>query len=361
MSWAEAKWVRDQVLAAVNENNNSEITTNTVVTITQIPNNQYGYFIKLTDIDGETPLADVIVSGVTDPDTELRTNAKGELKFYSSAASHNVTWSNLPGHLSNDMFPNKLQGYVNDLTSTIVKMDTSNFYGYHVTIKDHDGNPMKNTPVYTSAGGAVFKTTDSNGQIGPFYSTANTQALFVRNGSSDGFYYFNGNASGTKGQVVESEVQCNTALYTGNTAVGETISFKGKNWVVAHRQDNNIYCSGPVSEFKTDEPSQYASVAAQYQTQLGLSDVENILIPDTTIYDVTAKIFTATYEQLNGEWSYFNSNEHRIGYNENNEPQYYFIIGENNKGRYAVYPDGRIVQVPSGDYYFRPSVCLPLA
>lgn len=77
MGWPDAMWLKKQLMGSGNQ----EITTNTVVTITQIPNNQYGFFIKLTDIDGETPLSDVVVTGVTDPSSELRTNAMVNLNF----------------------------------------------------------------------------------------------------------------------------------------------------------------------------------------------------------------------------------------------------------------------------------------
>lgn len=365
MSWAEAMWLKNQLTGG-----SSNITTNTVVTITQIPNNQYGYFIKLTDIDGETPLSDVVVNGVSDPNTELRTNANGELKFYSGQASHNVTWSNLPDHLTNDMFPQKLQGYINDLTSTIVELDVSSFYGYKVTIKDHAGNVMKNTPVYASAGGAVFKTTDANGQIGPFYSTATTQHLFVKNPTSSGYYYYDGNVtSSTKGQVADLEVQCSTALYTGNTTVGSTITFKGKSWIVAHKSGNNIYCSDTVIESKTQfgnnstyAGSTLASVASTFKNSLSFNSVEEALVPNTNVNGVNAKIFVASYDQMNGGWSYFNSNDRRIC-NYNGSPDYYWTSSPDSGGVWLVNSSGYLYAdvSPSNSGGFRPSVCLPAA
>ena len=365
MGWPDAMWLKKQLMGSGNQ----EITTNTVVTITQIPNNQYGFYIKLVDIDGETPLKDVVLNGVSDPSTELRTNANGELKFYSSKATHNVTWTNLPGHLTNDMLPSKLQGYINDLTSTIVELDTSNFYGYRVTVKDNDGNPMPNTPVYNTPGGAVFKTTDSNGQIPVFYSTSTSVSLFVKGkASSNGYYYYTGSVnSPTKGQVAELEVKCQTALYTGNPTVGSTITFKGKNWIVAHKSGNNIYVSDSVIESTTVfgnntaySGSTLASVASTFQNNLGLTAVEQSLIPNTAVNGVTAKVFVASYEQMNGGWSYFNSNQRRIC-NYNGSAQLYWSSSPGSSGSvWFVTTDGSL----DGDYPdrtngFRPSVCLP--
>ena len=39
MGWPDAMWLKKQLMGSGNQ----EITTNTVVTITQIPNNQYGF------------------------------------------------------------------------------------------------------------------------------------------------------------------------------------------------------------------------------------------------------------------------------------------------------------------------------
>ena len=365
MGWPDAMWLKKQLMGSGNQ----EITTNTVVTITQIPNNQYGFYIKLVDIDGETPLKDVVLNGVSDPSTELRTNANGELKFYSSKATHNVTWTNLPSHLTNDMFPKTLQGYINDLTSTIVELDVSSFYGFHITVKDHNGNPMSNTPVYNTPGGAVFKTTDGNGQIPVFYSTASSMSLFVR-GKSDtsGYYYYSGSVSSpTKGQVAELEVKCQTALYTGNPTVGSTISFKGKNWIVAHKSGNNIYVSDSVIESLTAfgnntvyAGSTLASVASTFQNSLGLTSVEQNLIPNTTVNGVTAKVFVASYEQMNGGWSYFNSNQRRIC-NYNGNAQWYWTSSPySSSSVWYVSTDGSLYNDgPDGTGGFRPSVCLP--
>lgn len=365
MGWPDAMWLKKQLMGSGNQ----EITTNTVVTITQIPNNQYGFYIKLVDIDGETPLKDVVLNGVSDPNTELRTNANGELKFYSSKATHNVTWTNLPSHLTNDMFPKTLQGYINDLTSTIVELDVSSFYGFHITVKDHNGNPMSNTPVYNTPGGAVFKTTDGNGQIPVVYSTASSMSLFVR-GKSDtsGYYYYSGSVSSpTKGQVAELEVKCQTALYTGNPTVGSTISFKGKNWIVAHKSGNNIYVSDSVIESLTAfgnnivyAGSTLASVASTFQNSLGLTSVEQNLIPNTTVNGVTAKVFVASYEQMNGGWSYFNSNQRRIC-NYNGNAQWYWTSSPFGSSVVLLVSTGGSLgnSYPGNTYGFRPSVCLP--
>ena len=367
MGWPDARWLKKQLMGSGNQ----EITTNTVVTITQIPNNQYGFFIKLLDIDGETPLKDVVLTGVSDPSTELRTNANGELKFYSSKATHNVTWTNLPSHLSNDMFPSTLQGYINDLTSTIVELDTSSFYGYRITVKDNDGNPMPNTPVYNTPGGAVFKTTDSNGQIPVFYSTSTSVSLFVKGkASSNGYYYYAGSVSSpTKGQVAEHEVKCQTALYTGNPTVGSTITFKGKKWIVAHKSGNNIYVSDSVIESNTMFGysntylgSTLASVASTFQNNLNLTAAEQYLIPNTRVNGVTAKVFVPSIEQMEGEWSYFNSDTRRVC-KYNGKAQIYWTsspFGSNTVWNVNTAGILNSYGNPEGDTVgFRPSVCLP--
>lgn len=364
MGWPDAMWLRNQLMGAGNQ----EITTNTVVTITQIPNNQYGFFIKLLDIDGETPLKDVVLNGVSDPSTELRTNANGELKFYSSKATHNVTWTNLPSHLTTDMLPKTLQGYINDLTSTIVELDVSSFYGYEITFKNHSGGSFANMPVYTAiGGGSVFKTTDRDSKI-KFYSTTSSMTIFAKDVSSAGYYYkYQTVQSPTKGQVAQIEITCDDLLYTGNPTVGSTISFKGKNWIVAHKNGNNIYVSDSVIESLTQygsstmySGSTLAGIASTFQSNLRLTSVEQSLIPDTLVNGVTAKVFVATYEQMNGGWSYFNSNNRReCKYNGNNK--FYWTSSQKDYSSvwYTDVNGSLHYQSFESTCGFRPSICLP--
>lgn len=361
MGWPDAMWLKKQLMGSGNQ----EITTNTVVTITQIPNNQYGFFIKLLDIDGETPLKDVVLNGVSDPNTELRTNANGELKFYSAQATHNVTWTNLPSHLSNDMFPSTLQGYINDLTSTIVELDTSNFYGYRITVKDNDGTVLTNHQIYSNATGTTFKKTDSNGQI-EFWSTSpNIPIAFA--GKTK--YYFNSSVSSpTKGQMAEIEAKADVSIYTGNTTVGSTITFKGKQWIVAHVSGGKMYCSLttiPSTTKFSDSDTIYvgsllANAAKTYENGLGMNVLEQQLVPNTTVNGVTAKVFVASYEQMNGGWSYFNSNERRICNYDENPEAYWTSSPRDSSFVWFVNVNGRLNGDNSTDVYgFRPSICLP--
>ena len=70
-------------------------TTN-IITITQIPNNQYGYRVQLLDTDG-SPLKDVVIKGIDDPSTEIRTNAEGIVQFYSGKSSFTgLTYEGIP-------------------------------------------------------------------------------------------------------------------------------------------------------------------------------------------------------------------------------------------------------------------------
>lgn len=364
MGWPDAMWLKKQLMGSGNQ----EITTNTVVTITQIPNNQYGFYIKLVDIDGETPLKDVVLNGVSDPNTELRTNANGELKFYSSKATHNVSWSNLPSHLDNSMFPSKLQGYINDLTSTVVELDVSSFYGYEITFKNHSGGAFANMPVYsTIGGGTVFKTTDGNSKI-KFYSTNSSVTLFVKDVSSAGYYYkYQTVQSTTKGNVANIEIKCDDVLYTGNPTVGSTITFKGKSWIVAHKNGNNIYVSDSVIESMTTfgnnntySGSTLASVASTFQNSLSLTSNEQALIPNTSVNGVSSKIFVASYEQMNGGWSYFNSVTRRVCKYNGSAQDYWTSSPYGGGNVWGVNTNGSLGNFsPGTSRGFRPSVCLP--
>lgn len=87
----------DQTMLLLNAiQENGIASANGTIIMVPFSENKYGFNIKLTDIDGTTPLQDVVLTGVSDPTTELRTNANGRVKFISSTPKHTVSFSNFP-------------------------------------------------------------------------------------------------------------------------------------------------------------------------------------------------------------------------------------------------------------------------
>ena len=90
MSWPETKLLMDAIVE------NGIASSNGTIIMVPMDANKYGYNMKILDIDGITPLQDVKINGVTDPSTEIRTNANGVAKFISGSPSHSVTFSEFP-------------------------------------------------------------------------------------------------------------------------------------------------------------------------------------------------------------------------------------------------------------------------
>ena len=181
------------------------------------------------------------------------------------------------------------------------------------------------------------------------------------------FFYFT--VSPTKGQVAEVEAKCQTALYTGSPTVGSTITFKGKKWIVAHKSGNNIYVSNSVIESDTTFGinntylgSKLASAVTAFQNNLSLTPAEQILIPNTTVNGVTAKVFVASYEQMNGGWSYFNSNARRICKYRGSTYTYWTSSPDDAINVWVVTEKGVLTSFYGTDRAangLRPSICLP--
>ena len=338
-------------------------TTN-IITITQIPNNQYGYRVQLLDTDG-SPLKDVVIKGIDDPKTEIRTNAEGIVQFYSSKSSFSgLTYSGFPTHLDASMFPKTMQGYINDTSVVIVNPDISGYYGYDITVTDNNGSILANHPVYSISGknATVIGTTDSTGHL-IMYRTMSSLTLAAK----DGTHYIKSSVSGTIGSLKANSLKTDVALCTGTLAVGNTITCMGKSWIVCHRDGNKYYLalSEIASMTKFGSSNTYAgstleSVASQYESGLN-SDIIALYAIDTTVNNVTSKVFAASYEQMDGAFSYFNSDSRRICTYDGSNQWYWTSSPYGSSDVWGVYADGSLGSTyPSNSYGFRPFVCLSL-
>lgn len=358
-NWAETLWLKTVLTAGSDDGG-------TVVNIIQIPNNKYGFNIQLYDVDGKTPLNDVVMTGVSDITSELRTNSKGALKFFSDAAKHNVKFTNYPSHLDNSMFPTSIQGYINDLSEIVVKPDVSKYYGYQITVKNSSGSILANHDIFNSSGTKIG-TTNANG-VYTVYSNASSLSIVV----VDGAKYYSGTISGTYGSLKTASVSTTSALYTGTLSVGGKITFIGKEWLVVNKTSSQAILARSVIESQTTfgnnntySGSNLASAAKTYEnTFTGINKILfTVCCPQTTVNSVTSRIFVPSYDQVNGGFSYFNSSEKRIcKYNGSNADWWTSSPNPSNTNTaYYVYSDGSInIYYVSNSYGFRPFVALAL-
>ena len=345
-------------------------TTN-IITITQIPNNQYGYRVQLLDTDG-SPLKDVVIKGIDDPNTEIRTNAEGIVQFYSGKSSFTgLTYSGLPTHLDASMFPKAMQGYINDTSVVIVNPDTSGYYGYDITVTDNNGSILANHPVYTITNNdlTTIGNTDSSGHLIMYRQTSNYTVIAKQDDR-----YGKINASGSIGSLKAISLKTDSLPYTGTMSVGNTITAMGRTWIVCHREGNKYYLALNViaseTNFAGDESTVYKnstlhSTAIAYRNTLknSYADIMSLYASDVTVNGVTDKVFVASYEQMNGGFSYFNRDSRRICNYNGSSTEYWTSSLYTGSRVWYVDTDGSLDNfygAPGDSHGFRPFVCLSL-
>ena len=153
----------------------------------------------------------------------------------------------------------------------------------------------------------------------------------------------------------------------GKLLLGETIAFDGMYWIVCHvdyiQKVAYLACTVIVQNTKFGANFLYSqstlkNVAKAFENNMSsaaLARMQNV-----TVHDVTAKVFAPTYDQMNGGFAYFNSNERRICQN-----QWYWTSSPDSASRvWTVKTDGSLYgdngSYPSDTSGFRPFVCLSL-
>lgn len=385
MSWAETKILLDAIVE------NGINSSNGTIMMVPFDANKYGYNLRIYDIDGVTPLPDVKINGVSDPTTEIRTNADGIAKFISSSPSHTVSFTEFPsGYQYADVFTQRtIRGYINDMTEVIVAPNISNFAGYNITLLDNTGSPVANRTVQCTQNGRSY-TTNGSGQIAPtIYSTA-TSLTFTwsisgqYNKSTDGslqIYDTTANYSATVsgGQIgaVKTLTSANTSLsYSGHTtkintsaSVGQYVTIGTRQYVITHTDSSNVY----VALRYLEENTEFGSITAYSGSTIAnrCTTWYNDNVPsqwkneanafnDVTVEGVTAKCFIPTYGMANGGWSYFNSNSRRIFTDSSGSARdWWTASASSSSGMWLVDIDGSFAGVnPRATCGFRP--CLSI-
>lgn len=344
-------------------------TTN-IITITQIPNNQYGYRVQLLDTDG-SPLKDVVIKGIDDPNTEIRTNNEGIVQFYSSKSSFTgLTYEGFPSYLDTSMFPKTMQGYINDTSVVIVNPDISSYYGYDITVTDNSGNILANHPVYSVNNGDVtdLGTTDSTGHL-ILYRPANSLSVGAVNGNK----YKSSTVTGTKGSLKANSLKIDELPYEGTLTLGSTITCCGNSWIVCHIDGNKhylalstIYNNTAFGNSNVYSGSMLATVATDYKNILCQANANALIVDkffaNVTVEGVTNKVFVASYTQMNGGFRYFNSNSRRIC-TYNGSAQWYWTSSplSSSGDVWSVRAEGSLSDYsPKYSGGFRPFICLSL-
>lgn len=151
----------------------------------------------------------------------------------------------------------------------------------------------------------------------------------------------------------------------GKLLLGETVAFDGMYWIVCHvdyiQKVAYLACTMIVQNtifganflYHQSTLKNLAKAFENNMSSAALARMQNV-----TVEGVTAKVFAATYDQMNGGFAYFNSNERRICQN-----QLYWTSSSDSSGNVlCVSTNGGLYSNygPSYTCGFRPFVCLSL-
>lgn len=138
--------------------------------------------------------------------------------------------------------------------------------------------------------------------------------------------------------------------------VGNTVMFADREWVVSHRTGTEAYLTlmSTIAQCAwTGLQNACTTFAANSLTEAQRGCLKNITAGNTS-----GKVFVATYEQMNGGFSYFGSNSRR-----SINTFYWTSTRQASAIAWHVQTDGSLSSFPgatSNDYGCRPSVCIDL-
>lgn len=380
MSWAETKLILDAIVE------NGIGSANGTIVMIPMDANKYGYNLKLYDIDGVTPLSDVKINGVTDPNTEIRTNAQGIAKFISGSPSHSVSFTEFPsGYQYADIFTARtIRGYINDMTEVIVAPDISQFAGYNITLKDNTGANVSNQSVKCTQNGKTY-TTDSSGKIPQTIYSDQTSLTFtwsttVSAGSSgvlSGTSIYSYSAQVTGGALGQTTtVTSNNASRSESTTwkissaatVGNYITIGSKQYIIAdvtsstvyvtlrYWEENTVFDNGASTDYVG---SDIAAKCTTWYNQIPELWRANACTSIST-EGVSAACFIPTYNQVNGGWDYFNSDDRRIFKNSGGTAQYWWTSSKRDASYVCCVSTGGSFdnRTPYNSFGFRPALAI---
>lgn len=155
----------------------------------------------------------------------------------------------------------------------------------------------------------------------------------------------------------------------GELKVGNLVTFDNKEWRVVHQDQEGthwylaaeeIYSLTSFGSNKRYYGSTIAGVAATYESEQ-LSETAKEYCLDVTVNNVTNKVFVPSYEQVNGGFSYYNSNANQICNYKGNKYSWWTSSPSSNDSIFVYYVSnsgGVGHAAPDNSYGFRPHICI---
>lgn len=143
-------------------------------------------------------------------------------------------------------------------------------------------------------------------------------------------------------------------FYVGN--VGDTMTFAGQQWIVAHKTATEAYLT--LKELSGNSTWNNLDSTCQTWESNHLNASQKAILKTITAGNTSGKVFVATKDQMDGGFSYFNSDSRRQANN-----WYWTSTGDRSGSAWNVSTDGSLVYYgysTSDSGGFRPSVCIDL-
>ena len=139
----------------------------------------------------------------------------------------------------------------------------------------------------------------------------------------------------------------------GSLTLGNTVTFAGMQWIVSHVTSTEAYLT--LNGLSGSSTWGYLQNACTTFANL-LNAAQKEYLKSVTAGNTSGKVFVATYDQMNGGFSYFNSNSRRRTSN-----WYWTSTEYNSNNAWYVNTDGSSSGGIKSDFGgFRPSVCIDL-
>lgn len=145
-------------------------------------------------------------------------------------------------------------------------------------------------------------------------------------------------------------------FYVGN--VGDSMTFAGQQWIVAHKTATEAYLT--LKELSGNSTWNNLDSTCQTWESNHLNASQKAILKTITAGNTSGKVFVATKDQMEGGFSYFNSDDRRsIGIT------YWTSTKNGSSSAWYVYEEGNLAYTagnssPASSLGFRPSVCIDL-
>lgn len=163
-------------------------------------------------------------------------------------------------------------------------------------------------------------------------------------------------------------VTLNFIPISGTLAVGNTVTYDNRSWLVVHHVNklwylalSEIWQNTAFGSSNTYNGSTIATLCTTWMNNYISSNAQQFM-QNVTVQGVTNKVFIPTYDQCNSDFEYYNGNaSHRICKYNGSNATWWTSSPSSSGGVYYVRSDGSILNFsnfPSSSFGFRPHICI---